>query len=68
MCSISSGRPTHGCMRSSHTEMRGAGKLGSARDVEQRGRCSRAYWKIWRRKRANFEADALAEIDAITNP
>jgi hypothetical protein len=30
MCSIPSGRPTHGCMRSSHTETRGAGKFGSA--------------------------------------
>jgi Pyruvate ferredoxin/flavodoxin oxidoreductase len=29
MCSIPSGRPTHGCMRSSHTETRDAGKFGS---------------------------------------
>lgn len=29
MCSALSGRPTYGCMGSSHTETRGAGKLGS---------------------------------------
>jgi hypothetical protein len=40
MCSILSGRPTHGCMRSSHTETRGAGKFGSANAPTGTAMCS----------------------------
>jgi hypothetical protein len=46
--------------------------LGSPEEVEMIDkpgcrRCWRAYWKIWRRKRGDFEADALREIEAITD-
>jgi hypothetical protein len=40
MCSIPSGKPTHGCMRSSHTETRAAGKLGSAKAPTGTAMCS----------------------------
>ena len=40
MCSIPSGRPTHECMRSSHTDLRGAGKFGSANAPTGKAMCS----------------------------
>jgi hypothetical protein len=40
MCSIPLGSPTQGCMQSSHTETRGAGKFGSANAPTGTAMCS----------------------------